>query len=132
MPMKLLSPSLSRPGSKVDMQAQSDPWSTAAIEQNRQWLLAYLLMLTGDPVAADDLVQEVFVVALRKRVNFVAGTNFGGWLRTIAKNVALNYGKRHGREILISNDMAVEALDRVAARAEAKEHDPDYSTTAAA
>src|SRR5579862_2868158 len=113
------------------MQTEDDPWGAAAIEQNRQWLLAYLLSLTGDPDAADDLVQEVFVVALRKRETFVAGTNFGGWLRTIAKNIALTHSKRRRREILLSNDRATQVLDLAAEHAAIKDCDPTYENTVA-
>jgi RNA polymerase sigma-70 factor (ECF subfamily) len=109
------------------MQTDTDPWEAAAIDQNRQWLLAYLLSLTGDPGAVDDLVQEVFVIALRKRNHFVAGTNFGGWLRTIARNVAMTYGKRRRRELLVSDVPAMEALDRVATATAIKDCDPNYA-----
>ena len=106
------------------MQMQSDPWSTAAIDEHRQWLLAYVLSLTGDPGAADDLVQEIFVIALHKREGFTPGTNFGGWLRAIARNVALMHCKRRGREILLDDQAAIERFDQVSGRAELEDLNP--------
>jgi len=35
--------------------------------------------------AADDVAQEAFVVAFEKLQTFERGTNFGAWVRTIAR-----------------------------------------------
>jgi RNA polymerase sigma-70 factor (ECF subfamily) len=103
-----------------------DPWSEAAIEQNRRWLTAYLLALTGDRVLVDDLVQEVFLVAYERRASFEPGTNFGGWLRGIARNLALRYWQKLGREPVLSSASVVERLDEASARDEEKSLDPGW------
>lgn len=103
---------------ETELETRADPWSAAAVDGHRGWLTAYVLAVTGDPGAADDLVQEVFAVALSKRGEFAPGTNFGGWLRGIARNVALRHGERRGRELPLAGDEALARLDRAAERAE--------------
>jgi RNA polymerase sigma-70 factor (ECF subfamily) len=104
-----------------------DPWSAAAVEQNRRWLTAYVLALTGDPEAAADLVQETFAVALRKRADFRPGTNFGGWLRVIARNVALQHCRRRGRELLLDREEVLARLDAAAERSAERDAAPGFA-----
>jgi RNA polymerase sigma-70 factor len=102
-----------------------DPWSAAAIEQNREWLIAYLLGMIGDPHAVDDLVQEVFHTAFVKREHFEAGRSFGAWLRGIARNLALRHLERKGRDALLMTPETLEVFDQAATAAEAADLWPD-------
>lgn len=102
-----------------------DPWSLAAVEQNRQWLTAYLLGATGDRAAAEDLVQEVFQIAYEKRQGFAPGTNFGGWLRAIAQNCLARYFQRSRRQPILVGD-AMRELENAAAREEGRLLDPGW------
>jgi RNA polymerase sigma factor (sigma-70 family) len=104
-----------------------DPWSAAAIEHNRQWLGAYLLALSGDAEGSADMVQEVFAIALRKRGGFQAGTNFGGWLRVIARNVALQHCRKRGRELLLDRADVLARLDRAAETAAERSAAPGFA-----
>ena len=104
-----------------------DPWSEAAIGQNQRWLTAYLLAQTGNPTVADDLVQDVFSIAFEKRGAFEPGTNFGGWLRSIARNVVLRHFEKRARRPVIDQDEAVARLDRMAAAAEDRAVDPAWA-----
>ena len=108
------------------MNPVDNPWAEIAIEQNRRWLRAYILSATGDHSAYDDLVQDVFAIAHRKRYSFETGTNFGGWLRNIARNVILQHCRKRERQPLFSHDDAVETLDRAAAEAEDCCRDPIF------
>ena len=107
-----------------------DPWTRAAIEHHRDWLTPYLLAATGDYAAAEDLVQEVFQLAYEKRSAFEPGTNFGGWLRAIAKNcLKRHFDRTHRQPLLVGN--ALLELDRAAS--EAKQlSDPDWMARRAA
>ena len=49
-------------------------------------LRAYARVLARDPHAADDLVQDTVVLALRAWHRFTPGTNLKGWLLTIERN----------------------------------------------
>ena len=104
-----------------------DPWSEAAVRQNQRWLTAYVLAQTGDPTAADDLVQDVFSIAFEKRGAFEPGTNFGAWLRSIARNVVLRYFERRSRRPVIDRDEAMARLDQLAAAAEDRAVDPAWA-----
>jgi len=103
-----------------------DLWSEAAIEQNRTWLTAYLLSLAGSQTDAEDMVQEVFLVAYEKRNQFAAGTNFGGFLRNIAKNVCRRHFEQKARRPLIAEGEVLENLDVVVVRAESRNLDPNW------
>lgn len=55
----------------------------------------FLARTTGDPAAAEDLVQEVFMRILKYRHTFDGANRFETWLFRIARNVrADHYGKR--------------------------------------
>jgi RNA polymerase sigma-70 factor, ECF subfamily len=47
---------------------------------------------------AADLVQDVFVTALRKITTVEDPAAFAGWLMTIARNTATDHARRHARE----------------------------------
>jgi RNA polymerase sigma factor (sigma-70 family) len=92
-----------------------DPWSRAAIDQNRQWLTAYVYSLTGKLADAEDIVQQVFTLAWQKRDGFREGTNFGGWLRTIARHAVLRHcRKKSTRLLFIDDDEVLNHIDRAA------------------
>ena len=54
-------------------------------------------LLGDDPALADDLAQEVFVLAWRKLDQFRGESRFGTWLYRIAVNTAKNYLTAQGR-----------------------------------
>src|SRR3989304_9937025 len=55
------------------------------------------LRLTGNPDDAQDLVQEVYVRALRFCAQFQAGTNLKAWLFKILKNTFINQYRKSAR-----------------------------------
>jgi RNA polymerase sigma-70 factor, ECF subfamily len=68
----------------------------------RMWLVA--ASVTGDRAEADDIVQQASMIALQKRADFVAGTNFAAWMSQIVRLTALNYRKKSGRRNLRISD----------------------------
>jgi len=56
------------------------------VVKHRHGLLAYLYGVVPDAHVAEDLFQEVCVVAVQKAAEFQDGTNFVAWARTIARN----------------------------------------------
>lgn len=73
--------------------------------QETKWLIAreiprlrrYALVLTRDPVAADDLVQDTLERAIRKRRLWRGGGSLRSWLYRILYRVFLNQSVRRGR-----------------------------------
>jgi RNA polymerase sigma-70 factor (ECF subfamily) len=72
--------------------------------QGAACLAALALFITGSPAAADDVVQETFVQALRARIKHTSGT-VHGLLSTIAYRLALKEVKR------VRGDVALEDVD---------------------
>ena len=68
----------------------------------RMWLIA--ASVTGDRAEADDIVQQASMIALQKRADFAAGTNFAAWMSQIVRLTALNYRKKSGRRNLRISD----------------------------
>ena len=58
---------------------------------------ALCLRLTGDPAAAEDRTQDVFVRAWGKLASFRGESAFGSWLHRLAVNVVLNERRTSGR-----------------------------------
>lgn len=71
----------------------------------RLWLIA--AAISGDRTEADDIVQEAALVGLRKRDEFVAGTNFMAWMSQIVRLTALNHLRKAGHRIPVPTDPSV-------------------------
>ncbi len=59
---------------------------------------AWLVRLTRDPGAAEDLTVDVFWRIYRAHARFDPSRSFGAWARRIASNAALDHLRRTGRE----------------------------------
>jgi RNA polymerase sigma-70 factor (ECF subfamily) len=66
--------------------------------------------LARDPAAADDLVQETFLRALRSWDTFRPGTDCRRWLLTICRNTHYSHHRRARRETTTGDDAELEAL----------------------
>lgn len=53
--------------------------------------------LTGNDVQAEDIAQEVFLKAYEHFGRLSTSPAAGGWLKTVARNLTLNYLERHRR-----------------------------------
>ena len=76
--------------------AVADPADEAAGELiRRHWpaVRRYLRVLGADPGAADDLAQDVFVVALRKEIEDRGGST-AVWLRRTARHLFLDHTRK--------------------------------------
>ena len=79
------------------------------VVKHRHGLLAYLYGVLPDAHVAEDLFQEVCVVAVRKAAEFQDGTNFVGWARTIARNKIREHLRR--RSGIAVDDAFFEGLE---------------------
>lgn len=75
------------------------------------------LRLTGEPAAAEDLVQDSVLKAFRAWGSFRQGTNARGWLLTILRNTFINdYRRRRRAPAQVDLDVA-ESLGNVRTQA---------------
>lgn len=71
---------------------------------------AFIRAMVCDYHLAEDILQEVFVVALKKRDQFVEGTNFSAWVREIARRISFAKMRKSGRGDLA---LTTEVLDTI-------------------
>ena len=57
----------------------------ARVREHQAALRAFIRALGAEEAWVDDLAQEVFLVAHRRLNQFESGTDFGKWLRSIAR-----------------------------------------------
>jgi len=67
------------------------------LERHHRPVFRYLLRLTGDREAAEDLMQETFVSAYEARGAYTPSGRFTGWLYTIATNKARSFARSRRR-----------------------------------
>jgi RNA polymerase sigma-70 factor (ECF subfamily) len=67
------------------------------IREHQAGLRAFIRALGADDAWVDDLAQEVFLVAYRRMDDFAPGTDFGKWLRAIARRLLANERRKEAR-----------------------------------
>lgn len=77
---------------------------------------AYVRGLVGDPVATDDLVQEVALAAFRSFHTYDPGRSFTGWAIGVARNLVHQHWRARFRQQGVIQDLAlVEDLAQISA-----------------
>lgn len=71
---------------------------------------AFILALVQDFAAADDLVQELFLVVTRKAASFQEGTNFVAWACAIARLKVLEWRRRRQDQPQLLSEAVIETL----------------------
>ncbi|HXS22569.1 MAG TPA: sigma-70 family RNA polymerase sigma factor [Steroidobacteraceae bacterium] len=73
-----------------------DPNEFAAFMRSYQdMVFSTAVRLTANPAQAEDISQEVFLRAYESFDNVRSSPKAGGWLKTVATNLTLNYLTRH-------------------------------------
>jgi RNA polymerase sigma-70 factor (ECF subfamily) len=80
--------------------------------QHEAMLLAYVLGWVRDPVLAEEMVQEAFVVGYQKLDQLRNKAAFAAWIRTIARNLAYAELRHRHREISIDPEL-IEGMEDV-------------------
>jgi RNA polymerase sigma-70 factor (ECF subfamily) len=62
--------------------------------------------LTGNDAQAEDIAQDVFMRAYEHFANLRSGASAGGWLKTVATNLALNYLTRYRSRRRLFSELA--------------------------
>jgi RNA polymerase sigma-70 factor (ECF subfamily) len=65
-------------------------WFIEQVRREQTGLRAFVRMLGVRAEVVDDIAQDAFLIAFRKLGEFERETNFGAWLRAIARNLACN------------------------------------------
>jgi RNA polymerase sigma factor (sigma-70 family) len=98
-------------------QPNADARLESVYELHAARLRARCLRLTGDPLAAEDLMQEVFARFLARFPQLPESTNVEGYLLATARNIWINHARGQRRHPVAELDAARASDDRV-------EHDP--------
>jgi RNA polymerase sigma-70 factor (ECF subfamily) len=89
-----------------------DPAVLAAlVARYRHRLYRYLLRLTRDRAAADDLFQQTWLQVVREAGRFAVGSRFDTWLFAIAHNAAIDLLRRKTGENLEDYDGRIPARE---------------------
>jgi RNA polymerase sigma-70 factor (ECF subfamily) len=78
-------------------------------------LFNFYCRLTGDRVASEDLVQDVFFRILKYRQSYRPGTPFRAWMYQIARNARHDYHRKHPEAVPLDPEIspAVVSTDAV-------------------
>jgi RNA polymerase sigma-70 factor (ECF subfamily) len=74
-------------------------------------LRRYCAAITGHPQDAEDVAQETLLEAQRAFHRFERGTDFGAWLRGIARNVLARHRRRLARQARVAVALEPAVLD---------------------
>jgi RNA polymerase sigma-70 factor, ECF subfamily len=78
----------------------------------RRMLQSYVRAILRDAHLIEDVIQDVFVVALKQRDQFATGTDLGAWLRAIARRTALSALRKVDRMGALVSPETLDALER--------------------
>ncbi len=80
------------------------------VRREQAGLRAFIRSLGMRAEVVDDVAQEAFVVAFQKLQTFERGTNFGAWLRTIARFLVSKELRREERRQRVIGEQVAELL----------------------
>jgi RNA polymerase sigma-70 factor (ECF subfamily) len=86
--------------------AGDEPAFTALVERHRRELHVHCYRMLGSFDEAEDVVQETFLRAWRRRDGFEAGSNVRAWLYRIATNACLDALRRSRRRVPLVHSFA--------------------------
>lgn len=71
-------------------------------------LRGYIRTRVNDHAAAEDILQDVFLKALRKEHQLQSSAKVEGWLFLIARNAIIDHYRKHKPSIEVPNDLAAD------------------------
>lgn len=78
------------------------------VERHERRVYAVAWSRLGDAALAEEVTQEAFIRAYRRLWLLGDGAKFSGWVNTIARRIAINFGLRHRRELFKRERWALE------------------------
>jgi RNA polymerase sigma factor (sigma-70 family) len=97
------------------------------VERHERRVFAVAWSRLGDAALAEEVTQEAFIRAYRRLWLLGDGAKFSGWVSTIARRVAINFGLRHRRELNKRERWALENFSEAAPENSANENDSPHS-----
>ncbi len=97
------------------------------VERHERRVYAVAWSRLGDAALAEEVTQEAFIRAYRRLWLLGDGAKFSGWVATIARRVAINFGLRHRRELNKRERWALENLSETAPDNSSTENEPLHS-----
>ena len=82
----------------------------ALVREHHAGLRAWIRALGAQDAWVDDIAQEVFIIAYRRRETFIDGADTGAWLRGIARNLVINERRKHARRARLLHESLVDVL----------------------
>ena len=80
------------------------------VEEHQAGLRAFVRALGVDDAWVDDIAQEAFLVAYRRRNDFDPEADFGKWLRGIARHLVANERRKAGRRSRLLHQSLADVL----------------------
>ncbi len=90
------------------------------VTEYRDMVYTYCFGILEDAHLAEDIAQEVFLVAQRRIENFQPGASFGAWLRGIARNEIRETRRAAARRHVVVDSDLVAGMEEVYARLDEK------------
>lgn len=81
------------------------------VERHERRVFAVAWSRLGDAALAEEVTQEAFIRAYRRLWLLGDGAKFSGWVSTIARRVAINFGLSHRRELNKRERWALETFN---------------------
>lgn len=97
------------------------------VERHERRVFAVAWSRLGDAALAEEVTQEAFIRAYRRLWLLGDGAKFSGWISTIARRMAVNFGLSHRRELNKRERWALENFDETAPENSAYENDSPHS-----
>lgn len=89
------------------------------VKEHQAGLRAFVRALGADDVWVDDIAQEAFLVAYRRRDDFDPEADFGKWLRGIARHLVANERRKAARRSRLLHHSLIDLLMEAAPAEEA-------------
>jgi RNA polymerase sigma-70 factor (ECF subfamily) len=83
----------------------------AFVRTYQDMVFATAVRLLGNPAEAEDVAQAVFLRAFQRFDDLAASPAVAGWLRTVARNVCLNYLSRYRARWQLFSELAPDDED---------------------
>jgi RNA polymerase sigma-70 factor (ECF subfamily) len=97
------------------------------VERHERRVFAVAWSRLGDAALAEEVTQEAFIRAYRRLWLLGDGAKFSGWVSTIARRMAINFGLRHRRELNKRERWALENFEETAPGKSAEASEPLHS-----